>query len=374
MSILGSSWGVAIIIGPAFGGLLSQPAVKYPAVFSETGLFGSYPYLLPCMLTAVMAVPAALMLVHWVPESLQRIISNRSDPALAVDEAGGDIEDDDYVARGERSPMLPVSSPSSSAYGQGSTDGDVIQPPPPPPQKAQMAGAQKLVAPRGSGSQQHWSKQRAPRLVLAITGLMNMFVIADDDVMPLWGAAPRNVGGLGLDTQRIGAMLGAIGLFILLMFLAFAPLNNRIGTLGTFKCSAALLIPMLLLTPAATLWAADSLMWSWLLCFGAAKATWCAPGAAATLSRSLPAASRLPCCLVLALLFRCLALALKCAYVHVHVQCGVHHHLRRDAGQQRSQLEIQRCSQRGGGSGWLRGEAAGATPLIAAVCMVAGQR
>ena len=118
-----------------------------------------------------------------------------------------------------------------------------------------------------------WWHERTPCLVIVIAGLMNMFVIADDDVMPLWGSAPRVVGGLGLDTQRIGGMLGGIGVFILLMFLGFGPLNDRLGTLRVFQGSATLLIPALLLTPVATLFSSDTAMWCWLLAFGAAKAT-----------------------------------------------------------------------------------------------------
>lgn len=31
---------VGLVVGPGLGGLLSEPAKHYPAVFSESGLFG----------------------------------------------------------------------------------------------------------------------------------------------------------------------------------------------------------------------------------------------------------------------------------------------------------------------------------------------
>ena len=80
MALLGSSWGFAVIVGPAVGGLLSQPALKYPAVFSATGLFGVYPYLLPCCFTAGMALVAAVLL-QAVPE----VVGSRSAVATRID-------------------------------------------------------------------------------------------------------------------------------------------------------------------------------------------------------------------------------------------------------------------------------------------------
>lgn len=33
-------WSFGLVIGPAIGGLLAQPAQHYPTVFSESGIFG----------------------------------------------------------------------------------------------------------------------------------------------------------------------------------------------------------------------------------------------------------------------------------------------------------------------------------------------
>lgn len=45
-----------IIIGPLLGGILSNPAERYPQIFNKSGLFGRFPYLLPCSCTAVFAL------------------------------------------------------------------------------------------------------------------------------------------------------------------------------------------------------------------------------------------------------------------------------------------------------------------------------
>ncbi|CAI0410483.1 unnamed protein product [Linum tenue] len=40
LSTITTAWGIGLIIGPALGGFLAQPAEKYPALFSKDSLFG----------------------------------------------------------------------------------------------------------------------------------------------------------------------------------------------------------------------------------------------------------------------------------------------------------------------------------------------
>lgn len=45
-------WSIGTIIGPAIGGTFARPAVSMPSVFSPTGIFGIFPYLLPNLICA----------------------------------------------------------------------------------------------------------------------------------------------------------------------------------------------------------------------------------------------------------------------------------------------------------------------------------
>ncbi|RUS76873.1 hypothetical protein EGW08_015364 [Elysia chlorotica] len=49
MSMLSISWGLGMVVGPAMGGFLADPAKKWPGLFDPDGLFGEYPYLLASM-------------------------------------------------------------------------------------------------------------------------------------------------------------------------------------------------------------------------------------------------------------------------------------------------------------------------------------
>jgi Major Facilitator Superfamily len=48
-SLVGLVWSTGNVVGPALGGFLAIPADLYPNVFSQTGLFGRNPFLLPCV-------------------------------------------------------------------------------------------------------------------------------------------------------------------------------------------------------------------------------------------------------------------------------------------------------------------------------------
>lgn len=61
---------MGMIVGPALGGLLSRPALLYPNLFSKTGLWGRYPYLLPCLCCSSLAVIAGVLIYHFVPETV----------------------------------------------------------------------------------------------------------------------------------------------------------------------------------------------------------------------------------------------------------------------------------------------------------------
>ncbi|XP_057828207.2 probable peptide/nitrate transporter At3g43790 isoform X2 [Cryptomeria japonica] len=66
LSIVGTMWGIGLIIGPALGGFFAQPADKYPNIFSKKSLFGRFPYLLPCLCISVIAV-IVFVSTFWLP-------------------------------------------------------------------------------------------------------------------------------------------------------------------------------------------------------------------------------------------------------------------------------------------------------------------
>ncbi|KAH0931474.1 hypothetical protein HID58_008591, partial [Brassica napus] len=56
LSAVSTAWGIGLIIGPAMGGFLAQPAKQYPSLFSEESVFGKFPYFLPCLVISCFAL------------------------------------------------------------------------------------------------------------------------------------------------------------------------------------------------------------------------------------------------------------------------------------------------------------------------------
>ena len=68
--MMNGTFGLGLIVGPIVGGLLSRPAIQYPSTFSRTGIWGRLPYLLPCLVCALIAGLAVIAIGLWVPETL----------------------------------------------------------------------------------------------------------------------------------------------------------------------------------------------------------------------------------------------------------------------------------------------------------------
>ncbi|VFQ85567.1 unnamed protein product [Cuscuta campestris] len=71
LSTVSTAWGIGLIIGPALGGFLAQPAEKYPLLFSEHSLFGRFPYLLPCLSISLFALIVTIF-TFWLPETMHK--------------------------------------------------------------------------------------------------------------------------------------------------------------------------------------------------------------------------------------------------------------------------------------------------------------
>lgn len=68
-SMVSVAWFLGCALAPLAGGLLSKPADRYPRFFSQDGLFGDYPYFLPCLLCVVLNVSSSIFCLFAMVES-----------------------------------------------------------------------------------------------------------------------------------------------------------------------------------------------------------------------------------------------------------------------------------------------------------------
>ncbi|CBN79752.1 conserved unknown protein [Ectocarpus siliculosus] len=69
MAYIDGAKAVTIVFGSAMGGLLVQPVDHYPNVFSGTGLFGRFPFLLPNLVGVGLALLILPIVIACVPET-----------------------------------------------------------------------------------------------------------------------------------------------------------------------------------------------------------------------------------------------------------------------------------------------------------------
>lgn len=73
-SIQPFAWSLGSIVGSALGGYAAQPARFYPQYFSEGGIFGKFPYLLPNLIASMCILMAILQAAVFLDETNPRLL------------------------------------------------------------------------------------------------------------------------------------------------------------------------------------------------------------------------------------------------------------------------------------------------------------
>uniref|UniRef100_M8CIC3 Putative membrane protein n=1 Tax=Aegilops tauschii TaxID=37682 RepID=M8CIC3_AEGTA len=205
ISLVTSSRAIALVIGPAIGGFLAQPAKKYPNLFSEESIFGRFPYFLPCFVISVLAAGACLACI-WLPETLHMY---HDDKVEAIEEMEAQVADS--------------TSEDRKAKQSGS---------------CRMASTKNLL--------KNW------QLMSAIT-LYCVFSLHDTaylEIFSLWAVSSRKYRGLSFTSQEVGTVLAISGFGVLVYQLLIYPfLAKYAGLVKPFRSAAVLSILLLATYP-----------------------------------------------------------------------------------------------------------------------------
>ncbi|KAJ7569919.1 hypothetical protein O6H91_01G100400 [Diphasiastrum complanatum] len=211
VAVVGTTWGLGLIVGPALGGYLAQPAIKYPKLFDNT-VFAQFPYLLPSLCTSGFAI-VALVTTFGLPETLHRhdkIKTSYSEKDIPS-KASVEVRIDDEVEKGfavddtERLPSEGSQTQQKSLWRSWPLFGSI--------------------------------------LVYCIWSLHDM---AYTEIFSLWAVSPKKHGGLSFTSSDVGNVLSVSG-FSMLVFqlLLFPPLTNFLGPIYLTRLSSILSIPLL---------------------------------------------------------------------------------------------------------------------------------
>lgn len=225
-ALMSLNWGLGLLVGPIFGGFLSEPATKHPGVFPPAGLFGRYPFFLPSFVVALLATVGLVLSLIYLPETLGSVKAKEGSPpgadvgdasAVEVDIAPGGgaaaRRENGAGADGVREPLL-VKAPGELE-----------------------AGANGGAAPDPG----YWKAVFGERDTVVSTmlyGLCGYMFIAYDELFPLWSLTAWAKGGLGFTTDNVGVAQAASGVAMIPITLWLYPaLVENIGALGSLRLS-----------------------------------------------------------------------------------------------------------------------------------------
>ncbi|XP_074574907.1 putative peptide/nitrate transporter At3g43790 isoform X2 [Curcuma longa] len=205
VSLVSTAWGIGLIIGPALGGFLAQPAEKYPKIFSQDSFFARFPYCLPCALISLLALGVFIASL-WLPETL-----HNHDPQNMVDVATEDVE------------TSICSSGLRGGHGEFEKNDA--------PQKNLL---------------KNWPLMSSI-IVYCIFSLHDM---AYSEIFSLWAVSDKSYGGLSFSSQDVGVVLAVAG-FGLLIFQIFLypPIERFLGSINSIRVAAVLSMPLLAAYP-----------------------------------------------------------------------------------------------------------------------------
>ncbi|KAL9687313.1 hypothetical protein QQ045_031713 [Rhodiola kirilowii] len=198
LSTISTTWGLGLIIGPALGGFLAQPAEKYPYLFSKESIFGRFPYLLPCLLISVLALVAAIS-CYWLPETLHMHNGNNQfDESITVK-------------------VIQMKSEKEHIFEEGNPNSE-------------------------SSLLKNWPLMSA----IIVYCVFQLHDTAYSEIFSLWATSPRTLGGLSFSTSNVGEVLAISGFGLLLFQLFMYPLvEGYLGPLNISRIGAALSIVLL---------------------------------------------------------------------------------------------------------------------------------
>ncbi|XP_042489562.1 probable peptide/nitrate transporter At3g43790 isoform X2 [Macadamia integrifolia] len=199
-SVVSTSRGIGLIIGPAIGGYLAQPAEKFPHLFSKDSLFGRYPYFLPCLVISIFS-GGVFIACFWLPETLH---------------------------------MHPKQNENSNDAHEGPSCG------------TDEKEAIKETEDKGSSSIDENLLKNWPLMsTIIVYCVFSLHEMAYSEIFSLWAVSGKKYGGLSFTSQAVGQVLAISGFGLLLFqFFVFPLVEKSLGPIMTTRVSAILSLPL----------------------------------------------------------------------------------------------------------------------------------
>lgn len=195
LSTFSAAWGMGLIIGPALGGYLAQPTVKYPNLFPKDSFWDKFPYFLPSISISAFAFAVVIACI-WLPETLHNHpLGNES------------IDDAEALETGRNG----------------------------------KAGKDKIIQ-KDENLFLNWPLMSS----IVVYCIFSLYDISYQEIFSLWAVSPRRLGGLNFTTENVGDVLAISGIGLIVYQLSLYPsLEKTFGPVRFARISGVLSIPLL---------------------------------------------------------------------------------------------------------------------------------
>ncbi|KAK7322508.1 hypothetical protein VNO77_25890 [Canavalia gladiata] len=202
LSTVVAAWGVGLVLGPALGGYLAQPVLKYPHLFPKDSFWDKFPYFLPCFIISAFSFVVAIAFI-WFPETLHNHKdSNEYKDNKEALEIGSHETDKDKMIQNDKSIFL------------------------------------------------NWPLMSS----VIVYCIFSLHDVAYQEVFSLWAVSPRRLGGLNFTTDDVGNVLAISGLAIVIYQLSLYPsVQKACGPVTLSRIAGVLTIPLVQCYPFMTM-------------------------------------------------------------------------------------------------------------------------
>ncbi|KAF8872620.1 major facilitator superfamily multidrug-resistance, DHA1 sub-family [Infundibulicybe gibba] len=210
-ALLPLMWSVGVTVGPILGGVLSNPADRWPAIFGNSTFFRQHPYSLPCTAAAAIAFVSFSLSFLGLKETLPAIVSARETKDMKPHTTSEAFD-------APCSTTTLLGSDDFNDYGSSNQPADAL--------------ISTRESPNKTRQPPPLSALLIPQVLIPLLNYM-FFTFTDMSIQalqPLMFSTSIELGGLGLDPYKIGMIMGIWGFINAVIQLNF--LNALIRKFG----------------------------------------------------------------------------------------------------------------------------------------------
>ncbi|XP_066933283.1 uncharacterized protein [Clytia hemisphaerica] len=269
VSLVFAAWNSAIVIGPALGGFLAQPVMKYPNSFkgSAATFFTKFQFLLPSILVAGVLLISIIFIFIVVEETKPTSLLETSDNVHLLLSEDNENETDDVIFMKE---MSSSDEENAKQKNERETINDTED-----EQQQRKNTNNKETKCNPCTSIKSWSiyelmTDKIVMLVIIMFGISGFCIIGFSELSSLWLATKVIYGGLGFTTDKIGITLLVPAIVAaVLQPILFSRCERRFGGIITARISLVILFMMTAMYPNIhNAYKHTALLWTLLIVMG----------------------------------------------------------------------------------------------------------